>query len=54
MPKVNSYVNTPDGEGTVMYNDLLKKKVSVKFLTESSSEIKEYDLDQIKFSKAKK
>ena len=54
MPKVNSYVNTPDGEGTVMYNDLQRKKVSVKFLTESSSEIKEYDLDQIKFSKAKK
>ena len=51
MPKVNSKVSTPDGVGQVIYNDLLKKVVSVKFYTESSSEIKEYELDQIKIKK---
>lgn len=54
MPKVNSVVSTPDGEGVVMYNDLLKKVVSVKFSNENSSEIKEYDVSQIKHSKVKK
>jgi len=51
MPKVNSKVSTPDGIGQVIYNDLLKKKVSVKFQTESSSEIKEYDVENIKVKK---
>lgn len=49
MPKVNSLVDTPDGKGKVMYNDLLKQKVSVKFEDEYSSEVKEYDIDKIKF-----
>ncbi len=48
MPKVNSYVQTPDGEGVVIYNDLLKKKVSVKFTDESGSEIKDFELENIK------
>lgn len=51
MPKINSRVTTPDGVGQVVYNDLLKKRVSVKFQTESSSEIKEYEIDQIKIKK---
>lgn len=51
MPKVNSFVISPDGKGTVIYNDLLKKTVSVKFENENSSEIKEYSLDQLKFEK---
>ena len=49
MPKVNSLVDTPDGKGKVMYNDLLKQKVSVKFEDEYSSEVKEYEIDKIKF-----
>ena len=53
MPKVNSMVKTPDGEGKVMFNDLLKKTVSVKFQTESTSEIKEYNLEEIQFEKQK-
>ena len=48
MPKVNTRVTTPDGEGQVIYNDLLKKTVSVKFQTESTSEIKEYPVEDIK------
>lgn len=51
MPKVNSKVSTPDGIGQVIYNDLLKKKVSVKFQNESSSEIKEYDVEMVKIKR---
>ena len=49
MPKVNSRVTTPEGEGVVIYNDLLKKTVSVKFENESSSEVKSFELDKLKF-----
>ena len=49
MPKVGSMVSTKDGKGKVVYNDLLNRKVSVKFEDESSSEIKEYDENEIKF-----
>lgn len=51
MPKVGSMVDTPDGRGKVMYNDLLKQRVSVKFEDEDSSEIKEYDASEIKSKK---
>ena len=51
MPKVNSRVKTPDGEGQVVYNDFLKKTVSVKFQTDSYSEIKEYPVENIKKEK---
>ena len=30
MPKVNSEVETPNGLGTVVYNDILRERVSVK------------------------
>lgn len=30
MPKVNSEVETPNGRGTVVYNDILRERVSVK------------------------
>lgn len=51
MPKVGAMVKTADGVGKVMYNDLLGRKVSVKFEDDSSSEIKEYALNEIKFEK---
>lgn len=51
MPKVGGQVGTPDGEGKVLYNDLIKKTVSVKFTTENSSEIKTYPVEEIKFNK---
>lgn len=51
MPKVNSKVETPDGEGVVMYNDLLKQVVSVKFSSDNDSEIKEYPVADIKTAK---
>lgn len=54
MPKINSKVDTPNGQGVVVYTDLLKKHVSVKFQTENTSEIKEYKLEEIKFKDAAK
>ena len=48
MPKVNAQVETPDGKGRVIYNDLLKQNVSVKFETENSSEVRQYPVAQIK------
>ncbi len=51
MPKINSIVKTPDGEGKVVFCDLIKKKVNVKFQSENSSEIKDYELKDLKFTK---
>lgn len=49
MPKINSIVGTPSGSGKVVYLDLIKKKVSVKFQNEQSTEIKVFDIEQINF-----
>lgn len=51
MPKMNSFVDTPEGRGKVVYNDLLNKKVSVRFEQENLSEIKEFDVNKIKIEK---
>ena len=54
MPKLNSKVKTPDGEGTVTFNNVLKDEVSVKFINEDGSySIKDYALGEIKFDKYK-
>ena len=47
MPEINSSVNTPDGIGSVMYNNLLKQIVTVKFVSESDVKIETYKLDEI-------
>lgn len=47
MPKINSSVKTPDGIGSVMYNNLLKQIVTVKFVSESDVKIETYKLDEI-------
>ena len=48
MPKVGSNVSTKDGSGVVVYNNLLKREVDVKFVRADDTEIKTYPLDQIK------
>lgn len=53
MPKLNSIVLSSDGEGKVIYNDLLHQTVSVKYQTEQSSEIKEYTLEEFNLLKNK-
>lgn len=50
MPKLNTEVLTPDGKGLVIYNNLLKQLVSVKFVkNDGAQEIKEYNLTDVKF-----
>ncbi len=51
MPKVNSFVRTKDGDGKVVFCDLIKKTVSVRYQTETTSEIKEYEVGDVKFKK---
>ena len=48
MPKINSEVITPNGKGIVMFNDLLKRQVTVKFGGDNQTEIKVYDVNDIK------
>lgn len=48
MPKINSEVMTPNGKGVVIFNDLLKRQVTVKFGGDNQTEIKVYDLNNIK------
>lgn len=49
MPKINSEVMTPSGKGTVVYNNLLKKIVSVKFENgENLANVVEFELSEIK------
>lgn len=49
MPKLNTEVITPDGKGLVVYNNLLKLVVSVKFIgADGSQSIKEYSVNDIR------
>ncbi len=49
MPKVGTVVETPKGKGQVVYNNLLKKMVQVKFVfNDDNFEIQEFPLEQIK------
>ena len=54
MPKVNARVNTPDGEGKVVFNDILREKCIVMFNKDDSIERKEYALEEIVFDKPTK
>lgn len=51
MPKMGSKVLTKQGEGTVVYNDLLKRKVTVRFTTGEEVKDDEFELAEIKFEK---
>ena len=51
MPKINSQVKTKDGVGVVVYNNLLKEKVTVKFVNDNDTKMVEYDLNEIVFDK---
>ena len=48
MPKVNSKVKTPDGNGTVIYNNILKKMCDVK-MDGDDVVVKTYELKDVKF-----
>lgn len=51
MPRVGEFVNTPDGRGVVVFNDLLKKTSDVKFTNGDESEIKNYPLEKLNFKR---
>lgn len=50
MPRINSEVETPEGKGTVVYNNLLKRLVQVRIgkKDDPTSQILEFPLDKIK------
>ncbi|MFW5780426.1 MAG: PSP1 domain-containing protein [Bacillota bacterium] len=51
MPKINSTVTTPDGEGKVMGNDIIRLQTTVKIdLPDGSTDFKKYPLEKIKAS----
>lgn len=48
MPKIGSEVNTPSGKGQVVYNDILRERVSVKREIEAESfVVEDFALDEI-------
>ncbi len=53
MPKVGSTVGTPDGEGVVVSNDMLKLITKVKISRGDSETYKDFPLDRIEFKKNK-
>ena len=54
MPKVGTQVSTKDGKGVVVYNNLLKKEVDVKFVKGEETEIKTFALEQVTFKRDEK
>lgn len=49
MPKINSEVETPNGKGNVVYNDILRERVSVKRKADGDTiVIEEFELYEIK------
>ena len=53
MPKINTKVQTVEGEGVVVFNNLLKRTVTVKFDKDNDVKTIEYNLEDIKFEKKK-
>lgn len=54
MPKINSEVTTPKGKGIVVYNDILRERVSVKRAVDNDSfVVEDFDLEEINNNKFK-
>ncbi len=53
MPKINSLVETPEGEGTAVYNDILRQMVTVKVVKGEDSSLTIYPLQDIKILQKK-
>ena len=55
MPKLNSFIVTPDGKGQVTATDFLRKTVTVTFTKEEdSTEVKTYSIDDLNLQKKNK
>lgn len=48
MPKINSMIKTPNGQGKVMSTDFLKETVTVSFTKDETTEVKIYTLEELK------
>ena len=48
MPKINSIIKTPNGQGKVTATDFLKETVTVSFEKDETTEIKIYTLEELK------
>jgi hypothetical protein len=54
MPKLGGTVGTPEGEGIVISNDMLKLISKVKIAKGDGSEVyKDFPIDRLKFKKSK-
>ena len=53
MPKVGGTVKTPEGEGTVVSNDMLKLIVKVKIEKDGGEVYKDFPVDRLEFKKGK-
>ena len=53
MPKVGGTVKTPEGEGTVVSNDMLKLIVKVKIEKDGGEVYKDFPVDRLEFKKSK-
>lgn len=52
LPEVGKVIQTPEGEGVVSYNDILKQRVTVKIAQgDNAFKIKEFDLAELKGEK---
>ena len=52
LPEVGKTIKTPEGEGVVSYNDILKQRVTVKIAQgDNAFKIKEFDLAELKGDK---
>ena len=55
MPKVGSVIKGPNGEGTVVYNDILRERVSIKRQAEGDTfVVEDFSLEEIKSGKVNK
>lgn len=48
MPKINSMIKTPNGQGKVTATDFLKETITVTFEKDDSTEVKIYTLEELK------
>lgn len=47
MPKINSFISTPDGKGQVSAIDMLRETVTVTFTKDDTTEVKTYALSDL-------
>lgn len=49
LPSIGSKIKTDKGNGVVVYQDILKQKVTLKFENDDATELVEYDVADLKF-----